>query len=386
MRGVRFISNLSPPALSISTRLISTLLISALLISVCLLSACSPAPSDTLNDYLARLTRALDVSVSDIAKYQNQKHGVHVNAALLSTPSRRTLLLETPQQSLDILEFLRLSNCELGRVIGQQNSSLGRMAATSQTMHLQRDLLLSAPECEARLVKENPELSQRVISMMRIKSEARMAYWWNAWFAGLEWSAFNDLTGEPLALVLPDTNRDLDDTTPAQATEAAITSLSYAINQGEAWSAKHYQYDSGQMEQHLQQLLASEAIGRWRLSQQLLTQLSQQAGDLINLRLGSRPLCPAQRKTPQAEIVQNVFYKYYAGVVQPYLSKSERFADRLMPLLERAGAMAQPVDDYFQWLTQIQRERDALQQAHQYHVEQWQALLTQCAMMPAGER
>jgi len=336
-------------------------------------AGCARTTSDQLDDYLNRLSRSLQVDRSDNDVAIPMLHPATLSAA----PLRRELMLEESSQSINLLEFLSLSSCELGRTLGARNSSLGKLAQPSQRMHMQRDILLSAPECIDGLRASDPELAGKLERIIAEKYDERMRYWWNAWFSSKEWQVF---TQQGTASV--------DKEKSAAAQLAGLQALDYLILQGERWQGGALDYDSGEMEHHQQQLLASEAVGRWREVNRQLHAMSYEAALLLERRLGARSLCPAGRKTPQAEILQNVFQKFYAGQVQPLLSSKDRFSVELINRLERISRLISddpiivPPEAWRIWLKELIQEREAMMVAHRLHVTKWQDILTQCGMMP----
>ncbi len=345
-----------------------------LLLVAAMLSGCSTGEQAALDDYLERLGRALQVELPE-------SDGEELPAALTDLPGRRQLSVSEPELSINLLDFLSLSSCELGRVLGANNSSLGKLAAPSQRLHLQRDLMLSAPECIDVLDDSDPELADKLRRLLQQKYDARMTYWWNAWFSSEEWQAFLSQSEG----LLPAGDRSPQD---GATTLAATQALDYLVQQGRQWQSGDWQYDSGVMEAHQQQMLATAAIGRWRLTNRALMKASIRGAWLLEQRLGERPLCPAGRLTPQARILQNVFQKFYAGVFQPYLSKTDRFGAGLIDYLNAISLLA-PISVVDDWqrdvVATLESERAAMLQAHRGHVTKWQDILAQCAMMPGSQ-
>ncbi len=345
-----------------------------LVLTAVILNGCSAGEQAALDDYLERLGRAL----------QAEPHALSPEArppVLADLPGRRQLSVTEPQLSINLLDFLSLSSCELGRVLGANNSSLGKLAAPSQRLHLQRDLMLSAPECIDVLGENDPELAEKLRRLLQQKYDARMTYWWNSWFSSEEWQAFLSQSEGLIPMV--------EGSAEDQATLLAATqALGYLVQQGQQWQSGNWQYDSGVMESHQQQMLATAAIGRWRLTNRALREVSLKADRLLEQRLGDRPLCPAGRRTPQAEILQNVFHKYYAGVLQPYLSKTDRFGVGMLAYLKSVSLLAPSgVNDVWQQevIGTLEAERTGMLKAHRHHVTKWQDILAQCAMMPGSQ-
>ena len=345
-----------------------------LVLTAVILSGCSAGEQAALDDYLERLGRALQAEPQVLSPEAHPP-------VLADLPGRRQLSVTEPQLSINLLDFLSLSSCELGRVLGANNSSLGKLAAPSQRLHLQRDLMISAPECIDVLDDSAPELADKLRRLLQQKFDARMTYWWNAWFSSEEWQAFLSQSEG----LIPMAKGSAED----QATLLAATqALGYLVQQGQQWQSGNWQYDSGVMESHQQQMLATAAIGRWRLTNRALWEVSLKAERLLEQRLGDRPLCPGGRRTPQAEILQNVFHKYYAGVLQPYLSKTDRFGAGMLAYLKSVSLLAPSgVNDLWQQevIGTLEAERAGMLKAHRHHVTKWQDILAQCAMMPGSQ-
>jgi hypothetical protein len=345
-----------------------------LVLTAVILSGCSAGEQAALDDYLERLGRALQAEPQVLSPEARPP-------VLADLPGRRQLSVTEPQLSINLLDFLSLSSCELGRVLGANNSSLGKLAAPSQRLHLQRDLMLSAPECIDVLGEDDPELAEKLRRLLQQKYDARMTYWWNAWLSSEEWQAF--LSRSEGLIPMAESSAE-DQTTLLAATQA----LAYVVQQGQQWQSGEWEYESAVMESHQQQMLATAAIGRWRLTNRALWEVSLKAQRLLEQRLGDRPLCPAGRRTPQAEILQNVFHKYYAGVLQPYLSKTDRFGAGMLAYLKSVSQLApSDVDDLWQQevIGTLEAERAGMLKAHRHHVTKWQDILAQCAMMPGSQ-
>ncbi len=186
-------SNPSSSKLRIESRLstgLNTRLALLLIVVTALgLGACSPGSDDMLLDYQSRVARVLEIDVTQIADAQ-------LGLSALPRIRSRDMGIELSDQRIDLLDFLRISNCAIGRVIGQRNSSLGKMAAPSQRFHLERDLLTLGPDCVQQIQATQPQLSETLNNILQVKQNERMASWWNAWFTSKEWQQFLLLYGK----------------------------------------------------------------------------------------------------------------------------------------------------------------------------------------------
>ena len=195
---------------------------------------------------------------------------------------------------------------------------------------------------------------------------------WNALVAGPEWQRHFRLSEDAF-----DPERD---GASARATAAALTALSRisadhravaatAIETLEGWFAAIEQNATG---------------GKLREAAHLLEATLDEAAGGIDSRVSGRPLCPMTRATPQARIAHNVFLKYYAQGLQPYLAATlrsyERWHRAMRALLDQAGDGVDeaPAPDWLQRAAPAALRRSVTQ-----HTQAWQDLLSQCDLMPA---
>jgi hypothetical protein len=116
-----------------------------------------------------------------------------------------------------------------------------------------------------------------------------------------------------------------------------------------------------------------------------------QASAILSNTAAANTLCPAGRTTTRGEYLFNVFRKFYAGEVQPYLSSLHRQSAPVLSAIDRlrdAQRFEPPpqfIVFYDSWLSPD--SRDGLWQHFneelRRHTRAWQTVLTQCALMPA---
>lgn len=330
-----------------------------------LLTGCGRTPADHLTDYRQRVARVLEAELPDVRAQP-------LRVARLAVAHNA---LPLPQADISLLDLLRLDQCRIGQAVAQKNSTLGKVAAASQRLSQELIILRDGPACVAQLQDKDPELAAELAAAWQAKQQARLNYWWNAWLSGQEWQHFVASAARPL---------DWDDAAPAHIS-LSLTALDYALQQGQQMAAGDY-HPAPEMELQLQQLLLGETLGRWLASQYLLTATLNEVAALLEQRLQQRPLCPAGRPTPQAQILNNVFYKIYAGRVQPYLSLTDRLGKRLLPRIRRMAALPTdgPPAAFRQWLAQVEQAQQQFKVANQRHVQAWQAVLRQCGLMPGS--
>ncbi|MBQ0783864.1 MAG: DUF3080 family protein, partial [Amphritea sp.] len=157
-------------------------------------------------------------------------------------------------------------------------------------------------------------------------------------------------------------------------------------NNREKWSDPGY---LDQLENHLHALYSLRYGSRWLRSLALINDTLNHTSEVIEERLKERPVCFNQQTTPKARIVKNVFNKYYAGQLQPYMARIDRQGKEWLALnrnlLGNFTDIPQPMQAYKNqilaadaplWLNYIQ--------ARDRHILAWQTLLIQCNLMPGS--
>ena len=311
-----------------------------------------------LTEYPKRLERVLEVEGAS-----NTETAVKP----VVRPSRRQLLLPLEQADINLLEFLKLNQCQLGQVVGEKNSVLGKLAQGSQYMHMERDFLIFAPACIAAL--EDQKLVQALGKALEVKQDQRMNVWWNAWIASEEFQQLTSISVYPLAL------------SEEAHLQHTLLGFEFALQQGGQWQQQDFEYRTADVEHHLRQWSLGESLGRWQTTQTRLTDILEQTTAMVEQRQQERPLCPTGQKTRKADIVRNVLERFYVGELQPYMSLSDRFGHELLHQLQRIEAL---MDDtpvvWTQWLNQLHESRARFQQASRTHVQVMSRLFDSCGM------
>ena len=329
-----------------------------------ILVACSEPYERVLSEYPSRLQRVLEVDGVGTAS--------GLAARPVERPSRRELLLPLKTADINLLEFLRLNQCQLGRVVGEKNSVLGKLAKGSQFMHLERDFLLQAPACIQTL--DDQTLANELRNALSMKQRQRMAVWWNAWAASDEFMDMASISVYPLALE------------KEAHVQQTLLGFEYALRQGRKWRDSYYDYRVADMEHHLRQWSLGESVGRWQVTQARLTQVLEQTTRWVAQRQVSKPLCPVGQKTRKAEILRNVLERFYVGELQPYMSSTDRFGGELLAHLQSMEALLgrSPPVAWNDWLERLIQSRARFQQASRAHVQAMSRLFDGCGMSVGG--
>jgi len=121
----------------------------------------------------------------------------------------------------------------------------------------------------------------------------------------------------------------------------------------------------------------------------LLTNHLNAVAEAIDKRLSRKPFCFKGHQPPRANVLNNVFRKYYVQQVQPYMAEVEQNAKpwftahtAIIKKLPPTPAMKVYADQVFSpqhnnslWSRWIA--------ARDRHTKAWQTILGQCNMMPS---
>lgn len=323
-----------------------------------------------LADYRARVQRASGVDV-----------GPPQAIPLPAYPSHRHRSVPIPDVRGSVWELLfDLPDCELGHLVSERNSILGRYWPASSRFDYELRFRVRLDRCRARLSRQ-PALDEaqraflaRLDEIDAAKHGTLPAVWWALTYDSVEFEqAFS-----PAAAPLRPGDRGLVALAALEHLQGLSTRLA-AVSDGVELPA---------LERALGRLAASRYGGSLLRSLGLLIAELDAATAALE-RAHAQPLCPQQRPTPRSRVLQQVFIRHYASRVQPYMADVQTggraWLDAHAPLLASQRAKppaaferfrAAALDDgsgslWQRWITTRDR-----------HVQAWQAVLRQCALMP----
>ncbi len=348
--------------------------VTILLFSV-MLTGCNPfAQADTtLDEYVQRLARVLDSDAQ-----------LTPVSAVGRLPPRRQRYLPLPTIDMDMLDFLSLYGCQLQYVVGERNSSMGRVMQPLNQLRYELRFINTARDCLPEIKRKT--LAANLNSAISEKIDALPVAIWNAVWATVEVESLLTLSKGPVTKEAGEGQR-IEDQGAALATQfgeldravSAIlagdfsVSLDFAGNIHQSWQSTHLP-------------------GQLLVSAQLLAIRLNDATAILDTRLGDRPLCFKGKPNSQSTIARNVLMTVYATEVQPYMAQIRRLRDALIPPL---GALANNLDavaphSFRQWQNQYLTVKEgiwaALDNATLQHTQRWQKLLQQCGSEPEPRR
>lgn len=336
-----------------------------LLASTLWLVACGGDPRQAeLADYSDRLARVVE-----------QDAGTEPQVSPLNYPERRSLQdPDLGDDSINLLDFLNLGECQLQQSLARRNSSLGKLGSTSQDLLYQLEFLQHAPAC-IRLLEDQQQdkLAQQLAAVMANKQAQLARHMWQAILGAKEFGLFWQA---PQAL----------NDYPAQTGSDLTNALENLQRMSRRWLDGDLSANSSELEDALSTIRSGDGGSLFRALALQDAWLSQ-ANTQLQLRRKERPLCYPGRDNTQGKILFNVMQKFWLQQLQPWSAQLNQRAYELLPAvraLEETLANGEPAS-YTNWREQRDRQFDHLLLAPRRHVGAIRPLLEQCGLAPGQD-
>ncbi len=326
--------------------------------SLVLLGGCqAESPEARFHNYLDRLATALSIAATTPEFTPTPR-----------PPRSGKLRLEIPSDSLDTLDFLALSGCAVQVTIGKRNSSLGRMAKSSQRLLLELEYLRLAPDCISHLRDSSKDtLADLLEQSWRHKQEQLPALIFNATLAADEYRSL--WLASPVVADFPKVGSSV-----------AVAALKAVNEQVSRWLSGDYRADNRGFELLLGEVAGGEAGI-------LLKSLSRQgawlgsADRMLRQRMASGPLCAPGIRFEAADILPGVIRKYFIGEIQPQAARmNQRYYDLVPPIADLEAQLASTLPpNYRSWLASRNERFAEVNNAPRLHVEELKAIQQPCA-------
>ncbi len=340
------------------------------LLASTMLSGCDPfsAPDSTLDEYVQRLARVLEVDVSP-----SQPVGAE------RLPRRRDRVLAMPELDMNMLDFLSLYGCQLQYVVGEKNSIMGRVMQPLNRLRYEVSFIRAAEDCLPTLDRKSlaNDLKKAIASK---RASLPVAVWNATWGVEEAESLLTFAKGavpiEPQVAGLAQSASDLkylDQVVGDLLAGDLSVSLGRVGRVHQHWLSDH---SAGQVINSARQLIA-------RL---------RDATRLIDRRLEQRPLCLDGKPSAEFSVVRGLFFNIYVGKVQPYLGRVQRVRESIIkPLRQLAEQQASVMPGAFRVFYRRDLADEGshslwwqLDEATKAHTRAWQRLLEQCGQRPAA--
>ncbi|MBV0931960.1 DUF3080 family protein [Marinobacterium weihaiense] len=347
---------------------------SMLVLAILLVGCNQNGPESELKDYAARVSNAIE-----------QDFDLVFSATLPQYPAKRHRSLTLTELREGVIDVFDLRRCGLMELIGERNSSLGKLALPSQRLIYETRFLpplracIQSLEQLTPLSEEDQDLLERLRHIEQVKTRNYPRVVSNALFNSDEISQHFAISGSAGRFETP----------------APLTGLSPALKRFEHLADQaddtHWQVPAWitELETSYEAFYRSHFGHEWSQSLLLLTQTLDQTAAAIETRLARRPMCFNKRPTPQANIVRNVFTRYYAGRLQPWMSNIHRNGMQWRQHWQALRQKLPTTPHVAAYFDHMLADRPGslwhdYQQARERHTQAWQQLLGQCGMMPGN--
>ena len=348
----------------------------------------------SIDDYAARLSRVLDTPLPDSF---NDK----ITTPLPKLADSATLKHAIEGVNINLREFYALQDCELGTVVAERNTSLGKSQLPSQRLVYESKLLNVLNSCEAALTKEN-ESNQRNAALA-----ATIASWREQKTQDYSKTWANLVQGSQelrLALNTPERLFSVENNKDALSSVNAlyyINSLSnkelllsdmYSSNtassdtETEATNENNSEsiIESSELEQQLKIIRSARLPATLWHTQQTLTQNLSLLTNMLETELDAVS-CPEGRASDKAKILRNVFYLFFIEEIQPVGSLVNQYHYKLAPLWEDWLSQPSLHEEFKRYIRQ--QSQDGFNQyssVMKAHVNLWQGFLGRCNLSPVA--
>ena len=348
----------------------------------------------SIDDYAARLSRVLDTPLPDSF---NDK----ITTPLPKLADSATLKHAIEGVNINLREFYALQDCELGTVVAERNTSLGKSQLPSQRLVYESKLLNVLKSCEAALTKENESnqrnaaLAATIASWREQKTQDYSKTWANLVQGSQE---LRLALNTPERLFSVENNKDALSSVNAlyyinslsnkevllsdmySSTTASSDTETEATNENNSESI----IESSELEQQLKIIRSARLPATLWHTQQTLTQNLSLLTNLLETQLDAVS-CPEGRASDKAKILRNVFYLFFIEEIQPVGSLVNQYHYKLAPLWEDWLAQPSLHEEFKRYIRQ--QSQDGFNQyssVMKAHVNLWQGFLGRCNLSPVA--
>lgn len=348
----------------------------------------------SIDDYAARLSRVLDTPLPDSF---NDK----ITTPLPKLADSATLKHAIEGVNINLREFYALQDCELGTVVAERNTSLGKSQLPSQRLVYESKLLSVLKSCEAALTNEsetdqrNAALAATIASWREQKTQDYSKTWANLVQGSQE---LRLALNTPERLFSVENNKDALSSVNALyyinslSNKELLLSDMYSSNtassdtETEATNENNSEriIESSELEQQLKIIRSARLPATLWHTQQTLTQNLSLLTNMLETELDAVS-CPEGRASDKAKILRNVFYLFFIEEIQPVGSLVNQYHYKLAPLWEDWLAQPSLHEEFKRYIRQ--QSQDGFNQyssVMKAHVNLWQGFLGRCNLSPVA--
>jgi len=310
---------------------------------------------NALSDYHARLSRVLATPLP-----QPQPAPSLVYPISLDHKRQQTAV------NINFRDFYAIQDCELGRLVAERNTALGKTQLPSQRFVYEHQVLSALRQCEQMLSTTNPNVANTVAQWRAVKQTQYELAWARVIQSSQE---MRQGLGFSKGLLQAEYNPDAI---------AAIHALTFL----DALSSPSMSLNSQNLEAELKIMASSRLPARlWHTQQVLTTHLSTLTTALTPALQNIN--CEQGIPSEKATILRNVFYIFFIQHIQPLGSQLNHYHYQLAPLWEKWLTTDVLSADFKRYIhTHAVTNFSHYQQSLHEHVTLWQQFLGRCNLSP----
>ncbi|MFY0666919.1 MAG: DUF3080 domain-containing protein [Alteromonas stellipolaris] len=358
--------------------------LAGIVIAVGFLQGCFGAPSidDTMDEYTTRLFRVLDKPLSENEPPLTARRNLVLPSQTF--PTLFELGNNVTTLNINIREFYAIQDCELGRIVAERNTALGKTQLPSQRLQYEHRVLNALANCEATLKATDNPIASTVAEWRKQKQAQYQSVWANVVQTSTEMKLGLSMAGAPLQA---GENKDAKASVNAlNFVNGLAKTLKYesVVEKTNEVNVEVSASDSGELEQQLQIIASSRLPAKLWQTQAILHNRLVSLNQLLAPALNSVQ-CKNGVTSDKATILRNVFYLYFIEEIQPIASTLNSYHYQLQPLWKQwaeNAALSAPfkahirthaIDNFVQYSATMKA-----------HVSLWQDFLGRCNLSPTA--
>ena len=324
-----------------------------------LMAGCTEQPRDIHLEYQKRLSNIVNKP--------------QVKAEKLSNISQPMLeQLNESKISVGVLQLAQLNKCALSTLIAEHNSQLGKLATPASRLIYQIEFIKAAPAC-LKILDETSNTYQQINASLIDKKTLLTKHFKHFLYNDVELKKTWQLTHYELGT-------NFNGLVETELALKRIATIKEQIN------ARNYQDINTH---HIYKSL--EQLNRFNFNQALITASRNQAylneltTNYLKNNIALNRLCDPLKNKKQAQVISNIFKKFYLEQLQPYQSQLTGALERLMPYyqtlwgdsIDNQGNLSNLLLD-----TSTDNLLNRLKESAKHHVVWWQGFYKQCEISP----
>ncbi|BBN81730.1 hypothetical protein PA25_17150 [Pseudoalteromonas sp. A25] len=327
---------------------------------ITILAGCSPAPSGVHVEYQQRLANVIQLD--------------HVDTITLRPLKSRHANKPSSQITLSMLELAHLSHCSLMSTIANNNNQLGKVRVPSEQLKYAIMFINDAQTCLDHSATTDEIVITKLTLALAEKKNQLSAYFEQMVFNERELAKMLLLTSQEINL--EDHQEAISQALEALTTLAAIYK-EIVQNNSDTTQLRDPQRITGA----LAKLNQNYAVSRLITSARKQIKLNQVTTQWLNNITPTKHLCQPNKSKQKAQIMSNIFNKFYLSQLQGYQSKLTKMLRDVSPHLATLWRSEPDLSQKFN-IEHSDSYYQQLKKSAVDHVSWWQYFYKTCKIQP----